>query len=67
MTDIRCAGRGRPKKNDEAKDRRRNEIWRNIMIGFIRSHQWYEAGTLEAMPEEQLREIYERVLDWIKE
>lgn len=40
---------------------------KEYMIGIIRQHQWYEAGTLEQMAEEEVRDIYEMVVDWILE
>ena len=37
----------------------------DYMIGIIRQHQYYGAGVLEDMTEEQVRGIYEAILDWI--
>ena len=39
---------------------------KEYMISIIRAHQYYEAGTLEAMNEENVREIYESIIDWIE-
>ena len=41
-------------------------IMKEYMISIIRKHQYYEAGTLEAMNEEKVREIYESIIDWIE-
>lgn len=38
----------------------------DYMIGIIRQHQYYGAGALERMTEEQVRGIYEAILDWIE-
>lgn len=40
--------------------------FREIMIATIRHFQYYEAGVLESKSDEQLREIYERVIDWVE-
>lgn len=39
---------------------------KEYMISIIRQHQYYEAGTLEKMTEQQVREIFECILDWIE-
>lgn len=36
------------------------------MIGFIRRYWFYEDGNLENMTEDEVREIYERLIDWIE-
>lgn len=36
------------------------------MISVIRAHQYYKEGTLEAMSTEQVREIYETIIDWVE-
>ena len=38
---------------------------KQIMIEVIRQHQYYKAGALEAMSEDEIRDIYEGLLDWI--
>ena len=38
---------------------------KEYMIGIIRQHQFYNEGVLEAMSEEEVRDIYESLLDWI--
>ena len=38
---------------------------KQIMIDLIRKHLYYADGSLESMTEEQVREIYERVVDWL--
>lgn len=38
---------------------------KEYMIGIIRQHQFYKEGVLEAMSEEEVRDIYESLLDWI--
>ena len=43
---------------------RRSEM-REYMIGIIKQHWYYREGELEAMTEQQVREIYERLIDWI--
>lgn len=35
------------------------------MIGIIKQHQYYGDEELENMTEEQVREIYEMIIDWI--
>ena len=35
------------------------------MITIIRQHQYYEDGSLEGMTEEEVRDIFETLLDWI--
>lgn len=37
------------------------------MIGIIKQHWFYEDGELESMPESEIRDIYEALLDWIEE
>ena len=39
--------------------------WKQIMIDVIRSHQYYEEGSLERLTEEEVREIYENLIDWL--
>lgn len=39
---------------------------KEYMIGIVRQYQHYEAGTLEAMSEEEVREIYDMVIDWLE-
>ena len=36
-----------------------------IMIRLIRAYWWYEEGHLEAMTEDEVRDIYNRLIDWI--
>lgn len=38
-----------------------------FMVHLIRAYWWYEAGKLEAMTEDEVRDIYNRLLDWIGE
>lgn len=38
---------------------------KEYMIEVIRQHQYYTDGILEAMTEEQVREIFEALLDWM--
>lgn len=38
---------------------------KKYMIETIRNHWFYEAGSLEAMSEDEVREIYERLIDWL--
>lgn len=40
-------------------------IYMEFMIDFIRRYQYYDAGVLENMTEEQVKEIYHRITDWI--
>lgn len=40
---------------------------KDYMISIIKVHQYYEEGTLEAMTEEEVREIYNDVIDWLEE
>lgn len=35
------------------------------MVKIIREYQYYEVGVLESMSEEELREVFERLLDWL--
>ena len=37
----------------------------DYMINIIREHQHYEDGVLEAMSEDEVREIFEALLDWL--
>lgn len=39
---------------------------KTIMIQTIREHWFYKEGQLEEMTEEAVREIYERLLDWLE-
>ena len=43
-----------------------NEMTRQWMIRTIRAVQFYEDGALEKMNDEDLRETFERLLDWIE-
>lgn len=38
--------------------------YKELMIAFIRSIQYYESGVLEAMTEAEVKEIYEALIDW---
>ena len=38
---------------------------KQLMIDVIRSHQYYEAGLLESLTEDEVRNIYESLIDWI--
>ena len=38
---------------------------KEYMIRIIRQYWYYEDGKLEAMTEEEVREIYENLIDWI--
>lgn len=38
---------------------------KQYMISIIRAHQYYAEGVLESMSEEQVREIYENLIDWL--
>lgn len=38
---------------------------KEYMVGIIRQHQYYPEGSLEAMSEDEVREIYEMVIDWL--
>ena len=40
-------------------------MFRDYMIQTIRSHQYYEDGKLESMSDEELRDIYECLINWI--
>lgn len=40
-------------------------MFREYMIKFIRNHQYYADGALETLDEDELRDIYERLIDWI--
>ena len=37
----------------------------DYMISIIREHQHYEDGVLEEMREDEVREIFEALLDWL--
>lgn len=37
------------------------------MIKIIRQHWFFEEGCLEKMNEDEVRSIFERLLDWIEE
>lgn len=39
---------------------------KQYMVNVIRAHQYYEDGALEAMSTEQVREIYETIIDWLE-
>lgn len=39
---------------------------KQYMISIIRTHQYYEEGTLEVMSEDKVREIYEEIIDWLE-
>lgn len=43
------------------------EGFKGFMICIIRRHWHYEDGVLEKMSDEEVREIFERLLDWIEE
>ena len=45
--------------------KREENTMKEMMINLIRQHWYYEAGTLESMTEEEVREIYESLIDWI--
>lgn len=38
---------------------------KQLMIDVIRAHQYYEAGLLEGLSEDEVRNIYESLIDWI--
>lgn len=38
---------------------------KKIMINLIRQYQYYEAGALENMTEEQVKEIYDIIIEWL--
>lgn len=38
---------------------------KEYMIGFIRSYWHYKDGELESMTEEEVKEIYDRLIDWL--
>lgn len=40
---------------------------KQYMIDIIRMHLYYEEGKLESMTEEEVREIYNDVIDWLEE
>lgn len=40
---------------------------KGFMIAIIRRHWYYEKGSLESMGEPEVREVFERLLDWIEE
>ena len=40
-------------------------MYRLYLIDFIREHQYYRDGALEQMSENELKEIYENLIDWI--
>ena len=35
------------------------------MIQLIKQHWYYEDGVLESMSEDEIRDIYERLIDWL--
>ena len=37
---------------------------KEYMIEVIRRYWFFEDGTLEGLPAEEVREIYERLIDW---
>lgn len=37
-----------------------------FMIHLIRAYWWYEDGRLEAMSEDEVRVIYNGLIDWIE-
>lgn len=41
-------------------------MFKGFMIEIIKRHQFYDAGKLEKMTEGEVREIFERLLDWIE-
>lgn len=38
---------------------------KEYMIGVIKQHWFYDEGHLESLTEEDVREIYEYLIDWI--
>jgi len=38
---------------------------KQYMIGKIRDYWFYEQGALESMSDEEVKEIYERLIDWL--
>lgn len=38
---------------------------REIMIDVIRAYQYYEDGVLESLTDEELKDAYESLMDWI--
>ena len=38
---------------------------KEIMIAIIKRHWHYEDGELESMTESEIKEIYERLIDWV--
>ena len=41
------------------------KTWKDMMIETIRNNQYYEAGVLENMSEEEVTEIYNVLVDWL--
>lgn len=39
--------------------------YKDLLIEVIRKHQYYEAGSLESMSFQEVRKIYESLMDWI--
>lgn len=39
--------------------------YKEYMISIIRQHQYYADGALENMTEEQVKEIFETIIDWL--
>lgn len=40
---------------------------KEYMIEIIRSNWYYKEGSLESKTEEEIKEIFESLLDWIEE
>ena len=38
---------------------------RECMIDTIKAYQYYEGGVLESLTDEELKDVYESLLDWI--
>ena len=39
---------------------------KEYMIGIIREHWYFEPGSLETMDEADVKEIFERLIDWLE-
>jgi hypothetical protein len=40
-------------------------VYMEFMIDFIKNYQYYADGVLENMTEQQVKEIYDSIIDWI--
>ena len=41
------------------------KTYKEIMIETLRDHQYYKENELEAMTEDEVNDIYERLIDWL--